>query len=358
MKEKKAKTPDLSKVRIKNYDKVELKKTKTLKIKPVDEEKALKVGVLTSGGDAPGMNAAVRAIVRSGRLSGLDIYGIRHGYQGLINGEIERLLGHDVSEKIQKGGTFLYTARCKEFMTDAGVMKAYDMARIHGLDAIITIGGDGTFRGAGQLAKAGMPVIGIPATIDNDVASSDYTIGFDTAMNTAVEAIDKLRDTAFSHERCSVIEVMGRDAGYIAYNVGIACGAESILIPELKYDLEKDVFKVVIEGKNYGKKHWIVIVAEGAGDSAKIAEEIEKNTGVEARLTVLGYIQRGGAPTVKDRTTASLMGIHAVDCILSGKYNRLVVEKDGAITDVDITKGLKQKKSITKEQLFAVARLL
>lgn len=349
--------PDFSKLKIKNYDKVELVEWKAGVDRHIAADGLKRVGVLTSGGDAPGMNAAVRAIVRSGLKAGLEIYGIKRGYHGLIKGEISELGTHDVSEKIQHGGTFLMTARSKEFTTPEGVIKGAKMAEVYDLDAIIAIGGDGTFKGAAELAKTGFPVVGIPATIDNDVTSTEYTIGYDTAMNTALGAIDKLRDTASSHERCSVIEVMGRHAGYIAYNVGLACGAECILTPEVDYDMEKDVIKVILAGRNYGKKHWIVVVAEGAGSATDITKCIEKKTGIESRPTVLGYIQRGGAPTVKDRVTASLMGIHAVDCILSGKFNRLVVEKGGIITDVDITHGLKENKTISDRQIEEANRL-
>jgi 6-phosphofructokinase 1 len=309
------------------------------------------IGVLTSGGDAPGMNAAIRAIVRTGLFYGYRVYGIRRGYHGLWRGEIEELNRSSVSDKLQWGGTFLMTARSKTFQTEEGVNKAIEMAKIFNLDAIITIGGDGTFRGARDLARKGMPVIGVPGTIDNDVACSDYTIGYDTAMNTAMECIDKLRDTASSHERCSVIEVMGRAAGYIALNVGIATGAEVILIPEKPYNFDTDVLKEILEGRNRGKHHYIVVVAEGAGHATEIAQKVEELTGIEARATILGHLQRGGSPSVRDRQMASLMGLHAVECLRAGRMNRIVAYKAGEIVDIDIEEAVAATKTIDPVEL-------
>ncbi len=310
-----------------------------------------KIGILTSGGDAPGMNAAIRSLVRTGIKHGFEMYGIQRGYKGLLEGEITKMETRDVSEIIQCGGTILKTARSSEFMKPEGQKKAIGMLGAYGLDALVVIGGDGSFRGALDLAKQGVPVIGIPATIDNDVASSDYSLGYDTAMNTALEAIDKIRDTSSSHERCSVIEVMGRNAGYIALNVGIACGAEVILIPEVPFSLEQDVYKVILEGRNIGKHHYIVVVAEGVGDAVELSKEIEAFTKIETRPTVLGYVQRGGSPTVRDRLTGSIMGIHAIDVLSKGKAGRLIVEQGGVIKDIDIEKGLAMSKRLTAEDL-------
>jgi 6-phosphofructokinase 1 len=318
----------------------------------MEEQKVIRnIGVLTSGGDAPGMNAAIRAVVRTGLFYGFRVYGIRRGFHGLWRGDIEELNRSTVSEKLQRGGTFLMTARSKTFMTEEGVNQGIEMAKVFNLDAIITIGGDGTFKGARDLARKGVPVIGIPGTIDNDIACSDYTIGYDTAMNTAMDAIDKLRDTASSHERCSVIEVMGRAAGYIALNVGIATGAEVILIPEKPYDFNKDVIKAVLDGRNRGKHHYIVVVAEGAAKATDIAEQIEKLTGIEARATILGHLQRGGSPTLRDRQMASLMGLHAVECLRDGRYNRVIAYKAGQIIDIDLEEALAMKKTIDPVEL-------
>ncbi|MDD2533420.1 MAG: 6-phosphofructokinase [Eubacteriales bacterium] len=318
----------------------------------MEEQKVIRnIGVLTSGGDAPGMNAAIRAVVRTGINNNYKVYGIRRGYHGLWRGDIEELDRHSVSEKLQRGGTFLMTARSKTFMTEDGLNRALEMVKVFNLDAVIAIGGDGTFKGARDLARKGVPVIGIPGTIDNDIACSDYTIGYDTAMNTAMEAIDKLRDTASSHERCSVIEVMGRAAGYIALNVGIATGAEVVLIPEKPYDFNRDVLKAVLDGRNRGKHHYIVVVAEGAAHAQEIATQIEALTGIEARATILGHLQRGGSPTLRDRQMASLMGLHAVECLREGRYNRIVAYKEGKIVDIDIEEALAMKKTIDAVEL-------
>lgn len=309
------------------------------------------IGVLTSGGDAPGMNAAIRAVVRGGIHDGFHVYGIRRGYHGLWRGDIDDLNGQSVSERLQRGGTFLMTARSATFNSPEGVQKAIEMAKVFNIDAIVTIGGDGTFRGARDLARQGMPVIGIPATIDNDIACSDYTIGYDTALNTAMEAIDKLRDTAMSHERCSVIEVMGRKAGYLALNVGIACGAEVIVIPEVELNFERDVIKVILQGRNSGKHHYIVIVAEGAGSASEMAQKIESVAGIEARATILGHLQRGGSPTNRDRTMASMMALQAIECLREGRLNRIIAYKNGSILDLDIEEALKAEKTIDAAEI-------
>lgn len=318
----------------------------------MSEEKIIRnIGVLTSGGDAPGMNAAIRAVVRSSVYYGYRVFGVRRGFHGLWRGDIEELNSRSVSETLQRGGTFLMTARSKTFNTPEGVDKAIEMCRIFNIDAVVTIGGDGTFRGALDLARKGLPVIGIPGTIDNDIACSDYTIGFDTAMNTAMEAIDKLRDTASSHERCSVIEVMGRHAGYIALNVSISTGAEVVLIPERESDFDRDVVKMMLQGRNQGKRHYIVIVAEGAGDATDIAQRIEAATGIESRPTILGHLQRGGSPTVRDRHMASMMGVRAIECLQQNRYNRVIAYKAGEIIDLDIEEALKATKTISQEDL-------
>ena len=339
--------PEIDTLVAPNYDKINKDEVAPVK----------RIGVLTSGGDAPGMNATIRAVVRAGINAGFEVYGVNRGYHGLWKGEINPLTVRDVSETLQRGGTFLMTARSKSFMTKEGVLQGARMMEVYDLDALVVSGGDGSFKGARALARLGMPVIGIPGTIDNDIGCTDYTIGYDTAMNTAMEAIDKLRDTASSHERCSVIEVMGRNAGYIALNVGIATGAECILIPEIPFDLNKDVIKTILDGRNKGKRHYIVIVAEGAGDSTAIAKQIEAQTGIESRPTILGHLQRGGSPTLRDRTTASLMGVRAIDCLLEKRFNRLIVEKNGVITDVDIEEGINTKKTIPQIDIDNAKRL-
>ena len=345
------------------YNENNLPKIDTLKAKNYDDADSAgapgikRIGVLTSGGDAPGMNATIRAVVRAGINSGLEVYGVTRGYHGLWKGEISPIGMRDVSETLQRGGTFLMTARSKTFQTDEGVLKGARMMEVYGLDALVVSGGDGSFKGARALARIGVPVIGIPGTIDNDIGCTDYTIGYDTAMNTAMEAIDKLRDTASSHERCSVIEVMGRRAGYIALNVGIATGAEVILIPEVEFDFNRDVIRVILDGRNKGKKHYIVIVAEGAGNASEIADKIEEQTGIESRPTILGHLQRGGSPTLRDRTTASLMGVHAIDCLLAGRYNRIIIEKNGKISDIDIEEGLATSKTSPSIEIENAKRL-
>lgn len=321
------------------------------------EQKIKTIGVLTSGGDAPGMNAAMRAVVRAGTFYNLRVMGIKRGYNGLMNGDMVEMDARSVSDVLQRGGTSLFTARCLEFKEPAGVKKAYDVAKVFGLDGLVVIGGDGSFRGAKDLCAAGLPTVAIPATIDNDIDCSEYTLGYDTCLNTVIEAVDKIRDTSASHDRCSVIEVMGRNAGYIAANAAIACGADVVLIPEKEWDFDKDVIRPILAGKARGKRHSIVVVAEGIGGVIELAKEIEEKTGMESRASILGHVQRGGSPTVRDRVTASAMGVHAVKLLLEGKSNRIVCEKDGKITDVDIQEGLSLKKEFPKE-LIEVAKML
>lgn len=307
------------------------------------------IGVLTSGGDAPGMNAAIRAVVRQGIYMGKKVMGIRRGYAGLLAGEIFEMHSHDVSETIGKGGTILQTARCKEFKKPEIVQKAAEICAKHGIDGLVVIGGDGSFRGATELAKHGVNTIGVPGTIDLDISCTEYTIGFDTAVNTAMEAIDKIRDTSTSHERCSIIEVMGRGAGYIALWCGIANGAEDVLLPE-SYDYdEQKLVDHIIDSRKKGKQHHIIINAEGIGHSTSLAKRIEAATGLETRATILGYMQRGGSPTAKDRVYASIMGAMAVDLLCEGKTNRVVGYKHGDFTDFDILEALDMVKGIDKE---------
>ena len=292
------------------------------------------IGVLTSGGDAPGMNAAIRAVVREAIVKGLKVKGIKRGYAGLLQEEIVDMEAKDVSDIIERGGTILQTARCMEFTTPEGQQKGAEICKKHGIDGIIVIGGDGSFKGAQKLAALGINTIGLPGTIDLDIACTEYTIGFDTAVNTAMEAIDKVRDTSTSHERCSIIEVMGRGAGYIALWCGIANGAEDILLPE-KYDFdEQKLVNNIIEKRKHGKKHHIIVNAEGIGHSASMAKRIEAATGIETRATILGHMQRGGSPTAKDRVYASTMGALAVDLLCEGKSNRVVGYRHGAFVDL------------------------
>lgn len=308
------------------------------------------IGVLTSGGDAPGMNAAIRAVVRQAISKGKKVKGIRRGYTGLIAEDIVDMEAKDVSDIIQRGGTILQTARCPEFRTEEGQKLGAEMCRKHGIEGIIVIGGDGSFRGAQKLAAQGINTIGIPGTIDLDISCTDYTIGFDTAVNTAMEAIDKIRDTASSHERCSIIEVMGRDAGYIALWCGLANGAEQVLIPE-KYDFdEQKIVNNIIANRKRGKRHYIIINAEGIGHSTSLARRIEAATGMETRATIFGHMQRGGSPTCKDRVYASTMGAYAVDLLCDGKSNRVVAYKDGRFVDYDVDEALAMQKHISDYQ--------
>ena len=315
-----------------------------------------RIGVLTSGGDAPGMNAAVRAVVRTATSKGIECIGIRRGWSGLINSDFVRLDSSSVSHIINKGGTLLYTARSKEFMQPEGREKAIATCKLLGLDAIVAIGGDGTFRGAlalsRQVAESGqkLTVVGIPATIDNDIGCSHYTIGFDTACNTAIECIDKLRDTMQSHERCSVVEVMGRHAGYLALYVGISVGATAVLIPERPVDFEQDVVENIRRARLAGSTHYMVVVAEGAGSAFEIAKRIQEEVGIDPRVTVLGHIQRGGSPTARDRETASRMGYEAVQVLLQDKGNRIVSSLDGRIVDLDMEEALAMTKSFEMDR--------
>ncbi|MCD7708821.1 MAG: 6-phosphofructokinase [Clostridiales bacterium] len=315
------------------------------------------IGVLTSGGDAPGMNAAIRAVVRQSLFRGKRVVGIKRGYAGLLNEEIIEMDAKSVSDTISRGGTILQTARCMEFMTPEGTQKAADVCLKHGIDAIVVIGGDGSFKGAQRLAGLGINTIGIPGTIDLDIACTDYTIGFDTAVNTAMEAIDKVRDTSTSHERCSIIEVMGRGAGHIALWCGLANGAEEVLLPE-KYDFdEQRLIDQVVEARKSGKQHYIIINAEGIGHSQSMAKRIEEATGIETRATILGHMQRGGSPTCKDRVYATTMGAMAVDLICEGKSNRLIAHSGGKFVDFDIDEALAMEKGID-EYMYDISRSL
>ena len=316
-----------------------------------------RIGVLTSGGDAPGMNACVRAVIRTALYHGVECYGIRRGYNGLINGDIIRLDEKSVGHIINRGGTILNTARSKEFMTEDGQKRAVSTCKFLGLDSIITIGGDGTFRGAVALSRHGINVVAIPATIDNDLCCTNYSIGFDTAANTAIECIDKLRDTMQSHERCSVVEVMGRNAGYLAMYVGLAVGATAVLVPEEPIDFERDVIEKIRRARLNGFTHYMIVVAEGAGSAAEIAARIKNAIDLDPRVTVLGHIQRGGCPTGRDRVNATKMGYRAVELLLAGQTNRIVCTHDGSYTDVDIQEGLDMQKNIQQMEVDVLAAM-
>lgn len=318
---------------------------------------AKNIAVLTSGGDAPGMNAAVRAVVRAGVYFGMKVFGVNRGYNGLLNGDVEELGVRSVSDTIQSGGTFLFTARSPEFNTPEGVQKAADQCRKLGVDGVVVIGGDGSFRGARDLTAAGIPCIGVPGTIDNDIACTDYTIGYDTALNTAMEMIDRLRDTSESHDRCSVVEVMGRRCGDIALHTSIAVGAVSTLVPEVPFDVEKDVIERIRDAQKTGKRHFIVVVAEGVGHTQELAERIEEETGVESRATILGHVQRGGSPSLRDRVVASRMGYHAVELLQRGLSNRVVAMKGEQIVDFDITEALSMPRVFDENLYHISARL-
>ncbi len=305
-----------------------------------------KIGVLTSGGDAPGMNAAVRAVVRTALSKGYQVMGIKHGYNGLLQEEVYEMNVRSVSEIIHRGGTVLHTARCLEFLQLAGQQLAAANCRKYGIDALVVIGGDGSFRGCMDMVKQGINCVGVPATIDNDIGCSDYTIGYDTAMNTAIDSIDKLRDTTQSHDRCSVVEVMGRNCGQLALNVGISTGALCTLIPEVKFNLQKDVVNRMLFAKGTGKKHYIIVVAEGAGKAFYLAQKIQQLSGIDSRATVLGHVQRGGSPSLMDRTMATQMGYHAIQVLEEGKQNRVVALKNNVIVDYDIPEALKMKTEI------------
>lgn len=316
-----------------------------------------RIGVLTSGGDAPGMNAAVRAVVRTCLYHGIEVFGIRRGWNGLIHGDVVKMDASSVSRTINRGGTILYTARSKEFMTEEGQLRAVSTCKFLGLDSIVAIGGDGTFRGARALSKHGINVVCIPATIDNDIACTNYSIGFDTAANTAIECIDKLRDTMQSHERCSVVEVMGRNAGFLAMYVGLAVGATAVLVPEKEIDFEKDVIEKLRQARLHGFTHYMIVVAEGAGHATKIAEQIRETIDLDPRVTVLGHIQRGGSPSGRDRVNATKMGYLAVELLLAGKTNRIVCTDNGRYTDVDIDEGLEMHKSIQQMEVDLLAAM-
>lgn len=316
-----------------------------------------RIGILTSGGDAPGMNAAVRAVVRTAVGRGIECVGIRRGWNGLINSDFVRLDSNSVSHIINKGGTILYTARSEEFMTEEGRKKAVATCKLLGLDGIVAIGGDGTFRGALELSRLGIPVVGIPATIDNDISCSKYTIGFDTACNTAIECVDKLRDTMQSHERCSVVEVMGRHAGYLALYVSIAVGATAVLIPERPLDFERDVIEKIRQARLAGNTHYMIIVAEGVGSAFEIGKRIHEAIGIDPRVTVLGHIQRGGSPTGRDRETASRMGYAAVNAIAEGRGNCIVGTHEGHLVEIPIEEALSMTKSLQMDRYYVLEAL-
>ena len=315
------------------------------------------IGVLTSGGDAPGMNPAIRAVVRTAINKGLKVKGIQKGYNGLINDEIIDMDKKKCIRYHTEGWYSSLYSQCLEFMTEEGQKKAAEVCKKHGIDGMVVIGGDGSFRGAQKLADAGVNTIGLPGTIDLDIACTDYTIGFDTAVNTAMQAIDKIRDTSTSHERCSIIEVMGRNAGYIALWCGIANGAEDILLPERYNGDEQAIINHIIDGRKKGKKHHLIINAEGIGHSTGMARRIEAATGIETRATILGYMQRGGSPTCKDRMYASIMGSYAVDLLVAGKSNRLVAYKNGKFVDYDIDEALAMTKDISEYE-FNISSML
>ena len=321
------------------------------------ENKIKTIGVLTSGGDAPGMNAAIRAVVRRGLSNGLNVKGILKGYNGLLNEEIIDMSAKDVSDTIERGGTILYTARCAEFRTEEGQKRGAEICRKHGIDGLVVIGGDGSFAGAQKLANLGINTIGLPGTIDLDIACTEYTIGFDTACNTAMEAIDKVRDTSASHERCSIIEVMGRTAGHIALWCGISNGSEYVMIPERYDNDEEEIIEKIMSKRRKGKKHHIIVNAEGIGHSHELAKMIEERTGIETRATVIGHIQRGGNPSCRDRVYASAMGALAVDILIEGKTNRVVAYKNGKFCDYDIDEALNMTKDID-EHLYSLTMRL
>ena len=309
-----------------------------------------RIGILTSGGDAPGMNPAIRAVVRAASAQNITCIGIRRGYQGLINGDVFELTGSDVAGISCKGGTILYTARSDEFRTEAGVKKAAKVCKYLGIDGIVAIGGDGTFRGALDLARQGIRVVGIPATIDNDMGCTEYTIGFDTACNTAIECIDRLRDTMQSHERCSVVEVMGRNAGFLALYVGIAVGATTVLVPERPIDFQKDVVERIQDSRLAGNTHFMIVVAEGVGSAVEIGKKIHDAVGMDPRVTVLGHIQRGGAPSARDRETATRMGYYAVTALAEGRANCIIATQEGGIVEIPIEEALAMKKHLQMDR--------
>ena len=312
--------------------------------------KIKRIGVLTSGGDAPGMNAAVRAVVRTSLANGVECVGIRRGWQGLITSDFVPLTRESVGHILSRGGTMLYTARSEDFMTEKGRQKAVATCKMLGLDGIVAIGGDGTFRGALELSRLGVPVVGVPATIDNDVGCTNYTIGFDTACNTAIECIDRLRDTMQSHERCSVVEVMGRNAGFLALYVGIAVGATAVLVPEHETDFQKDVVERIQDSRLAGNTHFMIVVAEGAGSAVDFGKQIHDALGMEPRVTVLGHIQRGGSPTARDRETATRMGYYAVNAMVEGRGNCIIGTQEGGIVEIPIEEALTMKKHLQMDR--------
>ncbi|MGN0648004.1 MAG: 6-phosphofructokinase [Oscillospiraceae bacterium] len=315
-----------------------------------------RIGVLTSGGDAPGMNAAIRAVTRTALNKGMEVVGIRRGYNGLINGDVFDMNVRSVSSIIQRGGTLLFTARCPEFKTEEGLQKAVNACHEMNIEGLVVIGGDGSYRGAGDLSARGIPCIGLPGTIDNDISSTDYTIGYDTAMNTVVQMVDKLRDTAHSHDRCSVVEVMGRRAGYIALNTAVACGATEVLCPERDYNLD-DVVAKMQRTRQTGKQNFIIVVAEGIGNSNEIAKFIEEKTGIESRATILGHVQRGGSPTVRDRVLASQMGYYAVNLLEQGIGNRVIGVRGNKFVDYDIHEALQMVKPF-EDDLYDISGII
>lgn len=315
-----------------------------------------RIAVLTSGGDAPGMNAAIRAVVRYAIYKGVQVFGIERGYRGLIEGDIKEMIIPSVGDIIHRGGTILRSARSLEFMEEEGKQRALNILKVFKIDGLITIGGDGTFRGAKTLCDEGFPVIGVPGTIDNDLAYTDYTIGFDTALNTVLDAVSKLRDTTSSHERVSVIEVMGRNCGDIALYAGLGGGAEEILVPETKYDID-NICKKILVSVNRGKTQSIIMVAEGVGSAAEICNQIHEKTGLDSRATILGHIQRGGSPTAKDRILASQFGAHAVQCLIDGKSSRVVGIKNDKIIDMDINEALNIKSTFNSD-IYELTKIL
>ena len=320
------------------------------------------IGVLTSGGDAPGMNAAIRAVVRTACENGIKVYGVDRGFRGLMNGDLIPMEIRTVCDIIHRGGTVLHSARSREFSTEEGMQKAVEICKAYNIEGMVVIGGDGSFRGARDLSERGIPCIGIPGTIDNDIACCDYTIGYDTCLNTIMDMVDRVRDTSASHDRCSVIEVMGRRAGYLALNAGIAVGATAILIPEIEFDLKRDVFDRIRRTQRTGKKHFLVVVAEGISADGiitvdELAKAIEEETGVESRAMVLAHVQRGGSPTVRDRVVASQMGYRAVQLLMNGIGNRIVGMQNEKIIDVDIFEALNMKKEIDME-LYRMANII
>lgn len=326
--------------------------------KLMEMKKIKKIGVLTSGGDAPGMNAAIRSVVRTAIFHGIEVIGIRKGYNGLINGEIKEMHSRDVSNVMNLGGTILHTARCPEMMTEEGLKKAAAIYKILGLDALVVIGGDGSYRGMVELEKHGVNGIGIPATIDLDMNSTEYTIGFDTAVNTGMDALNKLRDTSSSHERCSVVEVMGRDAGYIAVWCAMGGGAEDVMFPEARDTIDSQkVIQQILTNRSVGKLHNLIVVAEGVGGTQQLASDIQEITGIQTRATILGHLQRGGSPTAVDRMHASMMGYHAVKAIMEGQQNRVVSYNNGRYEVIDMKESLKMEKNLDQE-MYKVIKIL